>query len=88
MVSEKSKIPVIVTLSGKLDIDADAELTAEQIFDMIEEKWGIDAGMTRAPFVVVHDQLMSKYRTIEGKESIGKIDGMREVVRVVMPLKE
>ena len=36
MVSEKSKIPVIVTMSGKLDVDPDTDMTAEQIFGLVK----------------------------------------------------
>ena len=43
---------------------------------------------TREPFVVVHDQIRAKYRVVEGSQPVGDVDGLREVVRVVMPLKE
>jgi hypothetical protein len=87
VVSEKSKIPVIVTMSGKLDVDPDTDMTAEQIFGLVKERYGVDMSKTREPFVVVHDQIRAKYRVVEGSQPVGDVDGLREVVRVVMPLK-
>lgn len=85
---EVKKVPLIVTMSGKLDVVVDAGMTAENVFDLIDDRYGIDTSKMKEPFVVVHDQLLQSYRIIEGMETVGGIDGLREVIRVVLPLKE
>ena len=62
-------------------------MTAEQIFGLVKERYGVDMSKTREPFVVVNDQILAKYRVVEGSKPVGDVDGLREVVRVVMPLK-
>lgn len=81
-------VPVIVTMSGKLDLEDTKDLTADQVLAMIGQKWGIDARSNVDAFVVVHDQVLAKYRRVEGDQPIGEVAPPREVVRVVVPLKE
>lgn len=87
-VSNGGKISVIVTLSGRLELDSDSDMTAAQVLDSVSQKWGIDLKKIDKPFVVVHDQMMAKYRTVEGDSTLGNVDGLREVVRAVLPLVE
>ena len=81
-----SKVPVIVTMSGKLDIEKNESMTAQDVFDLVGKRFGVTDAKVVEPFVVVHNQILSKYRTVEDDEVIGEVDGIREVIRVVLPL--
>lgn len=88
MTGEGERIPVIVTISGRLDLVPDYSLTGEEVLKRVSEEWGIDLEKTELPFVVVHDQSLSKYQIIGNDEAIGEVDGIRKVIRAVLPLKE
>ncbi|MEW6522406.1 MAG: hypothetical protein AB1445_02350 [Bacillota bacterium] len=83
----KGHMPVVVTMSGRLNIALDEMTTAREVLAMVAKAWGIDLSLVDKPFVVVHDQGLNKYSAIEGDNLVGTVDGDRFLARAVLPLK-
>lgn len=81
-------VPMVVTLSGVLKIEEIEGMTADSIVDFTLGQWGIARDMVEAPFVAVHDKVSRKHRPVEGNALIGPVDPQKQVIRVVLPLKQ
>lgn len=86
MTNEAKTRPVVVTMTGRLDIPADPTVTASEILQKIEAKWGIGREYMQNALIAVHDAQTDTYRKITPDMQVGETDSERFLLRVVIPL--
>ena len=83
----ENKVPVVVTLSGKIDVAVGEEMTAEQLKAHVMNVWKIDEGQIEQPFVVVSDMFTNFGTICEEDAAISPKLRDGSMLRVVLPLK-
>jgi hypothetical protein len=83
----ETKVPVVVTLSGKIDVAVNEGMTAEQLKAYVMHAWNIDEGQIEQPFVVVSDMFTNFGTVCEEGDAISPKLRDGSMLRVVLPLK-
>lgn len=83
----ETKVPVVVTLSGKIDVVVGEEMTAEQLKAHVMNVWNIDEGQIEQPFVVMSDMFTNFGTICEEDAAISSKLRDGSMLRVVLPLK-
>ena len=83
----QSKVPVVVTLSGKVDVVVGEDMTAEQLKAHVMQVWNIDEGQVDQPFVVMSDMFTNFGTVCEDDAVISPKLRDGSMMRVVLPLK-
>jgi len=81
-----NKVPVVVTLSGRVEVDVTDEMTAVEIRQHVMAHWNLDETQIYQPFVVVSDSVRNSMSVCGEDDQLR--DHMKEhpVLRVVLPL--
>lgn len=83
----QSKVPVVVTLSGKIDVVVGEDMTAEQLKAHVMSVWKIDEEQVDQSFVVMSDMFTNFSTVCEDDTVISPKLREGSMMRVVLPLK-
>ena len=80
-------VPVIVTLSGKLDVDVPEGMTIDQMKNHAMKVWGISPEEVHQSFVVLSDMAVNMNQVCDDDCNVEPLLKRTSVLRVVLPLK-
>ena len=79
-------VPVVVTLSGKIDLSVEDNMTAEDIIKYVQLVWNINKETIDQPFLVVSNMNTGENTLYENGDAIYASLNDKSVVKVVLPL--
>lgn len=83
---DKKTVPVVVTLSGTMDLELAEGMTAQDIQDLVKEHWNIDPEQVHESFVVMSDMITGASMLCQDEEDLTQHTRENSMLRVVLPL--
>jgi len=79
-------VPVVVTLSGKIEVELLEGMTVEDVKNLVVKAWNIDEEQISQPFVVISDIMTNASSVCEYADELSSKVKENGMLRVILPL--
>lgn len=86
--SEGRKVPVVVSMSGKFELEVgDGPVTAAALIERAAALWGVSEEELFEPFVVSSDMVKGGHKCLEAGDDVLADVSETSMLRVALPLR-
>lgn len=84
---ENRTVPIVVTLSGKMELEVTDGMTMADVQELAAKNWNIDMNEVSQPFMVAADIVTGSHVLVDAKMEVSGNTKETELLRVVLPLR-